>query len=416
LGADRASAGTAMGPRWRLAALWTSQAARAGADALLRLFAVLLATGGSPAQRESAWHLVMALFMLPCVLLAPVNGALGNSLPRRGLLVGAALYALALALAFGLIGHAWMTGVALIALGSAVYVPARLALLPAAALETCLPLARVTALIEGGAVLAIAAGMITAVELAGMAGPAGIPLTVWVLWGLCALCLLTALPVRFAGDVSRTEAPAAALRGFFSDARRLMAAPHARTALAGVALLRGIVTVSVGALIAAVLSRQPGTADAFHTLLTVALLSMAGAALGSFLAGSLPARVGKLPLVPMGATVMALALAWLAQAPGVPMALCVAVGMMGGLVNVPLLVAYQQATPPDARGNAMAILNTTGYLSTTLMSLAMAGLSAAGVLSASGQLTCVALLAGLAAALAWRMPITPTLAKDRPNS
>jgi uncharacterized membrane protein YbhN (UPF0104 family) len=46
-------------------------------------------------------------------------------------------------------------------------------------------------------------------------------------------------------------------------------------------------------------------------------------------------------------------------------------------MNVPMIVAYQAAVPADARGNGMAILNTAGYFCITLLSLSMAGLSAA---------------------------------------
>jgi hypothetical protein len=92
-----------------------------------------------------------------------------------------------------------------------------------------------------------------------------------------------------------------------------------------------------------------------------------------------------------------------AQAPGVPLAVCVLIGVFGGMVNVPLLVAYQVAIPADARGNGMSILSTAGYLSMSVLSLGMAALSALRVVDASGQLILAAALAAVAAIAAWTL-------------
>lgn len=408
--ADTEGAATAAGPttrwrgRWRFVALWTASSTRSAADAGLRLFVVLLATAGTAAERESAWHLVMALFMLPCVLLAPLNGALGNSLPRRNVLVGSAAYILLATLLFGWHGHAWTVGIVAIALGSALFVPTRFAMLPAAAADAGWPLLRVAAWIEGGAVLSMAAGMVLAGVLATATPIAGVPAMVWALALLSLVCLLASWPTRFDADVRRPEPAAAAVLGFFVDLRRVVADPGARAPLLGLAALRGLSAAAVGALIAAVLDRPGGHGPeaAYHTLLAVALLAMAGAGLGSMLAGLLRDPRRALLLVPWGATGMAVALAWAAQEPTLPLALCAAVGLLGGLVNVPLLVAYQTAVPADARGNGMAILNTAGYLGIAALALGMAALSRSGLLSAGGQLLSLAALAGLAATAAWR--------------
>jgi hypothetical protein len=101
-----------------------------------------------------------------------------------------------------------------------------------------------------------------------------------------------------------------------------------------------------------------------------------------------------------------LALGCVAWTPPVPAWLCVWVGMCGGLVNVPLLATYQASVPPDARGNGMAILNTAGFVSMTTMSLLLAGLAGAGVLTARGQLWFVAVLGALSAAAAWWSLVT----------
>lgn len=363
---------------------------------------MLLAAAGSPAERESAWHLVMALFMLPAVLMAPLAGAVGNSLPRRAVLAGSAAFALAAMLAFGLHGGAWHLAVVLVALGSAVFVPARFALLPAAATDAGWPLMPVAAWIEGGAVLAMASGMVLAGVLATVGPWGGVPATLWALWLLGLLCLVASWPARFAADRPRPQAPGAALRGFFTDLRRIAADRGALVPLLALAALRGLAAAAVGALIAAVLDREGGGPQAaYAALLSVALLSMAGAGAGSALAGLLRDRGRALALVPFGASGIAAALLAVAQAPTVPPSACLVVGLLGGLVNVPLLVAYQSAVPADARGNGMAILNAAGYLGIGMLALAMAALSASATLSATGQLVVLAALAGAGAAVAW---------------
>lgn len=403
-GAAATRSGARRRGRWRFVALLTASSTRSAADAGLRLFVVLLATAGAPAERESAWHLVTALFMLPCVMLAPLNGALGNSLPKRNVLVGAAAYILLATVLFGWHGGAWTAGVVVIALGRALYTPTRFAMLPAAAADTGWPLLRVAAWIEGGAVLSMAAGMVLAGVLATATPIAGVPATVWALGLLSLVCLLASWPTRFESDLRRPEPAAVAVRGFVADLRRVVADRSALAPLLGLATLRGLAAAAVGALIAAVLDRQGGQGPeaAYRTLLAVALLTMAGAGVGSMLAGLLRDPRRALVLVPFGATGMAIALAGAALAPTVPPALCATVGLLGGLVNVPLLVAYQNAVPADARGNAMAVLNTAGYLGITALALAMAALSASGTLSASGQLLSVAALSGVAAAAAWK--------------
>lgn len=86
-------------------------------------------------------------------------------------------------------------------------------------------------------------------------------------------------------------------------------------------------------------------------------------------------------------------------------------------MNVPMLVAYQTAVPADARGNAMAVLNSAGYLSIALLSLALAGLSAGGLVSASGQLKAVGTIAaagaGVAALLLFGPPLGLRAARNR---
>lgn len=420
----RCSAGAEAGPaavgarrraRLRVGALFVATCTRAAADAGLRLFVVLLATAGSVAERESAWHLVMALFMLPAVLMAPLTGALCNSLPKRAVLVGSAAFSLLAMLLCGLHGGAWHVAVVLVALGSAVFVPARFALLPAAATDAAWPPMRVAAWIEGGAVLSMAAGMVLAGVLASAPPWSGVPATLWVLWLLGLGCLLASWPSRFDADVRRAEGPGPALRGFLADLRRIAADRGAVAPLLGLVGLRGLAAAAVGALIAAVLDRSGGgQASAYRTLLEVALLAMVGTGAGSALAGLLHDRGRALALVPLGATGLAVALFLVAQAPTVPLWACLAIGLLGGLINVPLLVAYQSAVPADARGNGMAILNSAGYLGIVALALAMAALSASRLVSATGQLVLLAFLASAAAASAWWL-LLPRL-RGRPQA
>src|SRR5947209_17557764 len=79
--------------RWIVLSLWLSQVGRVAADNALRFFVVLLLYFG--AYHDTAWYLVTGLLMAPAVLLAPLNGALGNSLPKPAVLIGAAALGLA---------------------------------------------------------------------------------------------------------------------------------------------------------------------------------------------------------------------------------------------------------------------------------------------------------------------------------
>src|SRR5437762_3565558 len=93
--------------RVRLACLWLSQVARILGDNCLRVFVVLETARASVGGRESAWHLVSVLLALPAIVLAPLNGALSNSLPKRQVLVGSAAYAVVMVILFALMGRFW---------------------------------------------------------------------------------------------------------------------------------------------------------------------------------------------------------------------------------------------------------------------------------------------------------------------
>jgi hypothetical protein len=146
--------------RLRLAALGFSQCGHFLASYCLRVYVVLLMATEGAARRDTAWHLVSALFMLPSIFLVPLYGALRNSLPKRATLVGSAAYCLVVAALFAWWGQRWLACVVAVALGSSLYTSTRHALLPAAASDTRLPLPRVVSAIETGAVLSIVGGMV----------------------------------------------------------------------------------------------------------------------------------------------------------------------------------------------------------------------------------------------------------------
>jgi 1-acyl-sn-glycerol-3-phosphate acyltransferase len=391
-----------------LASLWLSQAARVLADNCLRIFVVLELIRAGATALGAAWHLVAALLAAPAVFLAPLNGALGNSLPKHRVLVGAAAYGLIVVAAFGFAQGAWLVCWALVAVGAAVYGPTRYALLPAASADTGIPLNRINGWIETGAVIAIVAGMV-------LGGDAyeysvnGWEAAVAAAAALNLLALLTALPARFPSDVRRPEPPGQALAGFFRDARRILADREARACLLALASLRGIVVALTGAVIAATLSQHiaPGGASVEELTGVVGELVERGVwILGGVAAGSLLASVQGHPfralgLVPFGATGLLLGLV-LAALGGVPSpGLCLWLGVMAGLINVPLAATYQAALPADARGNGMAVRNLADYLATTVLSLLLYGLAHAGLIGAAGQLWLVAALVAVGVVLAW---------------
>jgi 1-acyl-sn-glycerol-3-phosphate acyltransferase len=402
-------------------ALWISQVARVMSDHCLRIFAVLHTAAAGGGQRDAAWHVVVALWVLPSIFLSPINGAIANSLPKPRVLRGTALFCLAVILIFGLVGGGWLGCVALLAIGSAVYGPTRYALLPAAAQDCGLPLSRVNGWIEMGTATAIVAGMVLGGSLYGAGGAApetrfaavaewapslralgGMPAAVVAALGMSVVAWLALWPVAFRADVRRAESGLAALSGFFRDAGRIWRRPETRDLLLGLAGVRALGAAVAGAAIAQALSQADGAAadSAFQALLRVAVWTMVGAAAGSLLAGVQGHPRRALGLVPIASTGLLIALLC-SIGYALPWWLYVIVGVMIGLVHVPLSAAYQAAVPADARGNAMAVLSTTGFVFMTIMSLLIAGLARFQVISATGQMVLVAAVAALGTMAAW---------------
>jgi 1-acyl-sn-glycerol-3-phosphate acyltransferase len=397
--------------RWRLAALWLAQVGRILADNCLRLFVVLEVARAGGAERDAAWHLTTALLALPAILLSPLNGALSNSLPKRGVLVAATGFCLAALLLFGWAGGPWPACWALVALAWVVYSPARYALLPAAAADAEVPLTRVNGWIEMGAFLAIVGGLLLGGELYHAPDLLGLPAPVAAAASaLTLLALLAALPVRFPSDVRRAEPIAAAVAGFFRDTRRVLIDAEARGSLLGLAVLRGLVVGMTGAVVACTLARQSGDeVDVVPDLVRVGLWILAGVAAGSFLASVQGHPFRALGLVPFGATGLLAGLVWAAvvAAEAVPSAVCLFLGVMGGLVNVPVAATYQANVPPDAQANGMAVRNLAEYLGMAVVGGTLYGLARGEVLSPRGQLWLVAGLAAAGTTVAWGLLLRP---------
>lgn len=167
----------------------------------------------------------------------------------------------------------------------------------------------------------------------------------------------------------------------------------------GLAVLRGVMTGLMGALLA-----ESFDDDTFlQKILGIGVWVLGGVAAGSFLASLQrhPARV--LGLVPWGATGLCIGLVIAACGVIPGPVLCVTLGIMVGLVNVPLAATYQANLPADARGNGMAVRNLADYLLTALSAGTLFALGRWAGWSAMAQLWLLAGLTGVLAAWSWRL-------------
>ena len=293
----------------RLGLLWISQVTRALSDWCLRMFIVLAVAAAGSSARDSAWHLVTAIFIAPFILLAPLNGAISNALPKRWVLVGSSAFCLAVVGVFAALNGLWLGCAALVAVGAAVYSPTRFALLPAAARDTHRSLAQVNGWIEMGSALAIVFGLILGRQLHEHYGTPGVMTATLV---LSLFSLLAALPVCFRSDVCRRESPVPAVAGFFHDTLRVLKDRQARVSLLGLASFLALITAGSGALVAYTLG--PRFAQDTGALLRAMILVSVGIALGSWLAGLQKHPRRLLGLIPVGATALLLGLTWAALA------------------------------------------------------------------------------------------------------
>jgi 1-acyl-sn-glycerol-3-phosphate acyltransferase len=258
-------------------------------------------------------------------------------------------------------------------------------------------LPRINSLFEMGAAAAVVAGLMLAIEFPNTELARSLSFS-QVVSEVYLIAFLLAAAVRFASDRRRPEAPARAVVGFFRDVGRVWHEREARWCMLGLASLRGLITGMTGALIAATLA---GDGADFDTLVTIGVYVIGGVALGSLLAGlqKHPRRV--LGLVPWGATGLTVGLI-VAAAGGVPgPTLCVVLGVMAGLVNVPLAATYQTDVPPDARGNAMAVRNFADNVLIAFMAFVLFALANWAGWGPAAQLALVAALAAALAVASW---------------
>lgn len=397
--------------RYRLACLWVSQVARVVADNCLRMFVVLLVAHAGLHTDQEAWHRVTAFFVLPFILLAPINGMLANSLPKRWVLVGSSAYCLAVTLLLRAVlpptpAYAWWWcgALALNMIGAVVYSPTRYALLPAAAQDAGEPLPRVNGWMEMGGAAGVVLGLMVGVDL--FASPNQLFPALGMIAFINLVSLLAALPASFLSDVRRPEPPGQAIAGFFRDAKRIWNQPDCRNSMLGLAAFLALVVAGSGAIFAAKGAFAPDVER--ETLVHALALVGLGAAVGSLTAGLQGHPYRTLGLIPYGAVGMVGALVWAALADDLVWP-CLLLGFTGGLVNVPLRATFQASVAADARGNALAISNLCNYLFIDLFSGLMFVLVYAGWLSPAGQLWLLVLLAGIGAVVSWRMLLRPAL-------
>lgn len=392
--------------RVRFVSLWLSQTARALADNCLRMFVVLEVALASERTSEAAWYQVTPFFILPFIVLAPVNGAISNGLPKRWVLVGSASFCLGVTgLFLSLLGDGgtswmWCAGLSLVMTGTAVYSPTRYALLPAVAQDARLPLNRVNGWIEMGGAAAVVLGLVLGARLHGSTLAPGVPAAVGLALILGLVAVTAALPARFPSDVYRPEPPGPAVSGFFRDTGRILRDAPARGSLLGLAGFLALMVTGAGAILA--YSGGLSLSGERERLGDLMVLIGLGTAAGSLVAGLQGHPRRCLGLVPWGATGLLLALGWAALSTDVRWP-CLALGFMGGLVNVPLRATYQANVPADARGNAMAVFNLAYYVLTTLLAVLLFGLVHGGGLSPAGQLGLLAVLGAAGTLIAWQV-------------
>jgi 1-acyl-sn-glycerol-3-phosphate acyltransferase/MFS family permease len=389
--------------RLRLLSLGLSQVARAAADWCLRVGVIVALVMQGGYQPASAWHLATVVFVAPFILLAPLNGYLSNSLPRRTVLVYSATF-IAFIVALAAVQLPWdgqlLCLLGLTAFAGAIYQPARYAMLPAAAEDSRVSLPRVNGWMEMGSAAAILVGILFGWYLTTGPGIVILPSYRLELAGglLClnALCLATAFFALFPSDHARPEPVSHAVAGFYHDALRIGRDRAALGGLLGLASFQAIVTTGAGVLLAGYLAAGfDRAAELFQALLSVGGGAVAGCALAGW--QSHPAR--NRGLVPFGAIGLLLALVWgllvLSLESSLPAVPAFVLGFTGALVNAPLRSVYLAAVPADARGNATSVMNAAIYTFTSLLALFMYALAQGLSLTPPWQL---GVLAGLALA------------------
>jgi 1-acyl-sn-glycerol-3-phosphate acyltransferase len=345
--------------RARFALLCLSQFARALADGCFYTFVVLQLIGRAQNRSSDAWGEILAVVTMPFflaaatipfVVLAPVNGAVCNNLPRRWLLVAGAGFCLCVTILLGAGGanppfQAW--AIVLYILGVAIHTTARSALLPSAAADALLPLTSATGWIQASSGAGIGVCLLCCVFLVSPNGPV-------VLAGSAATNLLaavTALAARFPSDTRKHTSASKALTGFFLDAGTILRNQKQAGRLLGQGALLALLVAVVYALLGSPLGAEPNL-EAPKQAISAAL----GFAVGSLLVSVQEHPRRALGLLAYSAFVFFLTVIWAAlglRLPGQSLTLAMAAAVM----LVPLRCAYLAGLPADGRGNGAAVLN-----------------------------------------------------------
>jgi acyl-[acyl-carrier-protein]-phospholipid O-acyltransferase/long-chain-fatty-acid--[acyl-carrier-protein] ligase len=329
-------------------------------------------------------YLALVAFVAPFIVLAPLNGYLSNSLPRRGVVVGAAAFLVVVLLPFIFLPATggqlvWLLG--LTTMGAAIYQPACDAMLPAAADDAHSTLPRVNGWMALGSVAALVVGVLRGWDL----GAAVLQVESASLLWLNALCLATAFVASFPSDRVRPEAVKGAFAGFGRDLARIGRERDTCGSLLGLAGFQALATAACGVLVAANLE------DLLRPLLWLGGGAVAGCALAMWQAHPMRNR----GLVPFGAAGLLVPLVWGALQPELSATAAFLLGFTGALVVVPLRAAYLAALPADARGNGAAIMNAAVCAVTAGLGLLMYALP-----TPSWRFGLLAVLALVGAALA----------------
>lgn len=381
--------------RLRFASLWAAQVARVLADYSLRMVVILQVARAGADQRLTAWHLVNGALLAPFVLLAPLLGPLSNAVPKRGTLIGSAVFCLVSTAALGLLDAEatpglWVAGLIAVMAGAAVHQTARYALLPTAARATAWPLPRLNAWVEVGAWAAMVAGLVIGIHMP------GIDVT---LIALNLVCVAASLPVAFAGDVVRPEKPGQLVPGFFADARRILADAPARRSMLTLAAVLALVIGGGGVVVSG--GGEAATAGAAYLRHAMILVGV-GAVAGALFISLERHPVRTLMAVPFACLCLLGGFAWALLRGGLDPAL-VLLGLAAGLAVAPLRATYLAAIPADARGNGMALAFAANHLVGIALMLAIFGLGRLELLGRTGLLVLLTLVAAVSAAASFRL-------------
>jgi 1-acyl-sn-glycerol-3-phosphate acyltransferase len=198
------------------------------------------------------------------------------------------------------------------------------------------------------------------------------------------------------------------LKHFFGDAGRIARKHPAGTWLLALTGFLALVITAVGVLEAEALStrnvRQEGLAPAL-------LWAGIGMALGSVAAAVFRHPRRRLGLLPVAASGLAGVLGWMTDLDSPDTAIpCLLMGIMGGLLVVPLAAAYLASIPVDARGTGV-LLMLVGVSTVPLILMGgMAALAEAGVLrNWVSRLAVLCVIAGVGAAANWIVLWQPLL-------